>query len=414
MLETPETIRSRVKAAVDRAELESMMIELINIPSPTGNEGELGHYLAERFARLGMKVELQEIEAGRNNVICKLGEQAQVSTVMFNGHMDTSVPRGTVRAWKEGDWIFGPGASNMKSAFPAYYMAIKAIQKAGIKLAGSVLVTAVVGEIEGAPVDEFRGSKGGGIGSMLLAQRGIAADYCIIGEPTGMRVQIGNLGYALAKFATKGKRAHMRERELGISAIDNAIKLKQAIEEWEIRYQESHPHPFMKPRLNVGAMVGGNPHAPGGVPTLCNIYMSIGVLPGQKPADLLRELSQSVSHLKDEEGNPLASVDIFWFRRGYELPLEHKFATTLEAVHKDVLGIPSVFPEPYRFCVSSDCAFFYENGIPSLTYGPGGINRKGQYTNFDYVAEAEPISLKNLEECSKVYALTLLELCGVA
>jgi hypothetical protein len=85
MLETPETIRSRVKAAVDRAELESMMMELINIPSPTGNEGELGHYLAGRFASLGMKVEFQEIEAGRNNIICKLGEQTPVSTVMFNG-----------------------------------------------------------------------------------------------------------------------------------------------------------------------------------------------------------------------------------------------------------------------------------------------------------------------------------------
>lgn len=409
-----EIVKAKVKDAADRDELAEMVTEMVNIPSPSGSEAEMARYLAQRFGGLGMTVQFQEVEPGRSNVICRSDDRA-VSAVMFNGHMDTSAGGGPARARREGDWIFGPGASNMKSAFAAYYMAIKMIQKAGVRLGRGVAVTAVVGEIERAPVDGYQGVgyRAGGTGSMLLAHRGIAADYCIVGEPTGLRVQIGNLGYALVRFGARGKRAHMREKHLGQSAIDNAIKIKDAIEGWEQAYQEAHPHPFMKPRLNVGGIVGGNPYAPGSVPTACSLYMSIGVLPGQRVADLVKEITQAVDHLKDPTGERLAAVDLFWFRRGFELPKDHVLVRTMENAHMEVFGASSVFPEPYRFCVSSDCGFFYENGIASLTYGPGGINRSGQFTNYDEAAGTEPISLANLAACSQVYALTLLELCGV-
>lgn len=414
MSKVSELIKAKVKDSVNRDELAEMITEMINIPSPSGSEAEMARYLAQRFGSLGMTVQFQEVEAGRSNVICRTSNQ-HVPRVMFNGHMDTQAGGGAAQARREGDWIFGPGASNMKSAFAAYYMAIKMIQGAGVRLGGAVAVTAVAGEIERAPVDGYQGSgfRAGGTGSMLLAHRGIAADYCIIGEPTGLRVQIGNLGYALVRFGTTGKRAHMREKELGVSAIDNAIKIKEAIERWEGKYQELHPHPFMKPRLNVGGIVGGNPYAPGSMATACSLYMSIGVMPGQPVADLVKELTEAVGHVKDGDGKRLATVDLFWFRRGFELPKDHELVQTMENAHKDVLGAPSVFPEPYRFCVSSDCGFFYENGIPSLTYGPGGINRSGQFTNHDDAAGTEPISLANLEACSKVYAIALLSLCGV-
>jgi acetylornithine deacetylase/succinyl-diaminopimelate desuccinylase-like protein len=410
-----EQIKVKVKDSVDRNELAEMMTEMVNIPSPSGSEAEMTRYLAQRFGSLGMSVEFQEVESGRSNLICRSSDRG-VPKVMFNGHMDTSRGGGAAQARREGDWIFGPGASNMKPAFAAYYMAIKMIQKAAIRLGGGVAVTAVVGEIEGAPVDGYQGPgfRAGGIGSMLLAHRGVAADYCIIGEPTGLRVQIGTLGYALVRFGTKGKRAHLREKHLGVSAIDKAIKIKEAIERWEENYQEMHPHPFMKPRLNVGAIAGGNPHNPGSVPTACSLYMSIGIMPGQGVPDLLKELTQATDHLRDSDGERSATVDLFWFRRGFELAKDHELVRTMEKAHLEVLGAPSVFPDPYRFCVSSDCGYFCENGIPSLTYGPGGINRSAQFTNYDEAAGTEPLSLANLEACSKVYALALLDLCGVA
>ena len=408
----PDVIKAKVRDGVDRDELEEMVTEMVNIPSPSGNECEMGRYLAQKFAGLDMLVEFQEVESGRNNVICRSSDE-DVPKVMFNGHMDTSGR--IVQATTDGDWTYGTGASNMKSAFAAYYMAIKMIKKAGVRLGGTVAVTAVVGEIEGAPVDGYQGARfrAGGTGSMVLAHRGIAAEHCIIGEPTGLRVQIGNLGYAQVRFGIKGKRAHVREKHLGVSAIDNAIKIKEAIENWEEKYQEMHPHPFMKPRLTVGGIVGGDPSSPGRVPSACSLYMYIGVIPGQPVTDLLKELTQVVDYLKDTEGKRLATVDLFWFRRGFELSKDHELVHTVENAHTAVFGTAAVYPDPYRFCVSSDGGFFYENGIPSLLYGPGGITPSGQFTNFDDASGTEPINLVNLAGCSQVYALALLELCGV-
>jgi acetylornithine deacetylase len=46
------------------------------------------------------------------------------------------------------DRIYGRGLVNMKAAFPCYIEAVAAIQKAGVKLKGDLIIAGVVGEIE--------------------------------------------------------------------------------------------------------------------------------------------------------------------------------------------------------------------------------------------------------------------------
>ena len=54
---------------LDRDDLTQMVVDLVNIPSPTGGEQGVAEYLATRFADIGLQVQLQEVETGRNNVI---------------------------------------------------------------------------------------------------------------------------------------------------------------------------------------------------------------------------------------------------------------------------------------------------------------------------------------------------------
>ncbi len=76
---------------------------------------------------------------------------------MFNGHMDTSYSgrepwlagRGfRPEARVEGDYLFGLGISNMKGALACYVEAVRALQDAGVRLSGDVMIAAVFGEIE--------------------------------------------------------------------------------------------------------------------------------------------------------------------------------------------------------------------------------------------------------------------------
>src|SRR5215207_1340150 len=131
-----DRLREQLDARIDRDELKRLLLEMVNIPSPTGHEAALAQYLGECFATLDMDIKYQEMEPGRPNMVATLKGTGGGPSLMFNGHMDTSTVAGeaglqlghTDRAGMlDDDWIYGHGSSNMKSAFPAYYGAIKAL-----------------------------------------------------------------------------------------------------------------------------------------------------------------------------------------------------------------------------------------------------------------------------------------------
>lgn len=164
------TIDPEVGRAIDaglddalREELVEMTRALVEIPSPTGEEGALAGYVAERFAELGLATELQEVEPGRNNVVARWAGTGNGPSLLFNGHFDTGVsgreeglpfglrPKATI---VDDDWIYGLGVSNMKVAFACYLGAIRLLQRAGLRPSGDLLVAGVVGETEKAPINQ--------------------------------------------------------------------------------------------------------------------------------------------------------------------------------------------------------------------------------------------------------------------
>src|SRR5687768_18091830 len=58
------------------------------VPGARG-EGEIADAVARHLRRLGMDVEMQEVEAGRPNVIGVIEGRAAGPTLMFCGHLDT-------------------------------------------------------------------------------------------------------------------------------------------------------------------------------------------------------------------------------------------------------------------------------------------------------------------------------------
>ena len=66
---TMDALQEQVLSYLDKEELVQMTKDVVNIDSPTGGEEAIGNYLATRFADLGLPVQKQEVEPGRNNVI---------------------------------------------------------------------------------------------------------------------------------------------------------------------------------------------------------------------------------------------------------------------------------------------------------------------------------------------------------
>lgn len=394
-------------------EAVEMMKDLINMHSPTGHEAEVSDYLASRFAGLGLKVHQQEVEPERNNVIGTWKGGDAVESLMFLGHMDHAPGVGVPDAqWVDDEWLSGIGASNMKSAFVAYYMATKLLMDAGFQPKGDIYLAGVVGEIEGAPIGDHQGAecRGGGFGARYLASHGYVPDFVLNGEPTGLRVQIANGGYIFFRLTTRGVTQHASYRQFGVDAIEKMESVLPRVREWEAEYQAKFKHDLVVPRVNIGAIEGGVPKNPPLVANFCHAYVDVMLVPGTNVLEVKHEIQRLVRRLNDSDPDLGLEMELYMTSRGYEVPYDAPIATTARNAHRLVTGGDPDEPEPARFGVSSDNWVFSEMGAEGITYGPAGKSRvlPGEYAAYD-PEFGEVVNVKDLVTCSRVYALTVLD-----
>ena len=185
-----------IDVTIDAERLVDLAIRAVSTPSFTGDEQAMAALMRDTLASLGLQVQMQEIEPGRSNVLATWPGAGGGETLMFNGHLDTSysgrepwlagIPGFQPQGFVEDGRIYGLGISNMKGALCAYVGAVHALQEAGVRLRGDVMIAAVAGEIEKTQWGDAQGAeyRGYAAGSRYLVSHGGVADMCILGEPT--------------------------------------------------------------------------------------------------------------------------------------------------------------------------------------------------------------------------------------
>src|SRR5918992_1853046 len=398
----------QVLEQVDRQRIVEIACKLADTVSITGEEKEVAEYLGSEFERLGMQVEYQEVEEGRPNVIGTLKGSGGGATLMFCAHMDHfDNPQETV---VEEDRIYGRGLVNMKAAFPCYIEAIAALQKANVKLKGDLIVSGVVGEIEKAPIGRFQGKtyRGAGVGARFLMDHGVMADMCIIGEPTGLQLQIGNAGLIWARVSVDGKATKF---------VVAACKIAQALQDWEKEYQRKYPHKFMLPTVQIGAIEGGNPFKPGTRPTT-EIFVVVKMLPGAVPLAIKRDIEQVCERVRKREPDIFdIRVDLYLTTPGYEISKREYVVKAVEQAHRTVFNQPVPYAKPIRYGITSDGARIAAYGVPAITYGPGFGTHLVDPTETKAGAEWDSptgirrgVGIENMVNCTKVYAMAALDI----
>jgi len=174
--------------------------QLINIPSLTGSEGELGKYLASHLSGDGYRVELQEVEPGRFNVVAFAGSDAKL---VFCTHIDTVPPFLPLR--DDDDFIYGRGACDTKGIIAAMLEAARRLRASGLS---SFACLFVVGE-------EVNGA-----GARAANALPWSSEFVIVGEPTQNLLARAQKGTLNANLTFQGKAAHSGYPDEGLSAIE--------------------------------------------------------------------------------------------------------------------------------------------------------------------------------------------------
>jgi acetylornithine deacetylase len=407
-------LAEQILAQVDEQEIVKMACDVVNIPSPTGEELGMAHYMRRTFEAMGLTVSWQEVEAGRPNVIGRLEGQQAGKSLMFNGHMDTSntgrEPFLTGDGYKpsaviRNGFIYGLGIYNMKGALVCYTHAVKALQAAGVKLAGDVIIAAVVGEIEKSQWgDEFIGReyRGYGAGSHYLVSHGVVPDMCILGEPTDLQIILGHYGSLWARLSTHGAYRHtgFTMGRQGENSVHRMHQVMGDVLEWMTGWEKSAAYGDKPGVVNLGCIRGGHPWRASRSPERTDLFLDVRVPPTMPMSAARRELQRLVGKLRERYPDYGIEFETFVSAPGAEISPEHEMIKAIEANHKQVLG-----EAPQRGTVvwSSDASVLTRYGIETVNYGPSSGPRD---------AEGEKVSIQTLVDITKIYALTAAQLCG--
>ena len=415
-------LAARAIEHIDRERLVKLVMDLVNIPSPTGEEEEVARLLHGILGDAGFDAVLQPIGDSRYNAIGRMQGQGGGKSLMFNGHLDTSfgpeqAHRGLGYQCKatlvDDEWIYGMGSFNMKSAMGTYIVATEAIRKAGIKLAGDVVIAGVAGEIEKAPVDDFEGRQyqGYGVGTKYAITHGAVADFCILGEPTNMMLIPRHCGTTWLRITVPGRLIHTAWSDADANAINKARKILNAIHDWMPDYCQRNRVGDFQPRVNVSAIEGGWPWRGARTPDNCRIYMDVRTLPEALPVQAYNEVRELVAQLvKANEELAGVKVEVFLSAPGTSVPDDHELVRTIVSAHADQLGeAPKMGMETWY----SDAAHMNRYGIPTVNYGSAGRIRKTDGGGFS-TAQGEAVHIGDMLDIIKVYIQSMLMLCGTA
>ena len=209
--------------------------QLIDIPSVTGDEKGVGEFLSSFLKHLGYKVELQEVEKDRFNVIASTGAPPRV---VFSTHMDTVPPH--IAASENEKLIFGRGSCDAKGIIAAQITAAELIRAQGVNEIGLLFT-----------VDEEAGSEGARLANSLpLASE---CEYLINGEPTDNRLATATKGSLRLTLKTKGRAAHSAYPEEGDSAIEKLLDVLEGMR----RCQWPGDALLGETTCNIGVITGG-------------------------------------------------------------------------------------------------------------------------------------------------------------
>jgi acetylornithine deacetylase/succinyl-diaminopimelate desuccinylase-like protein len=371
-----------VAREVDRARLEETTLELVSVPSPTGDTAEVSALYAELLGEAGMEVELLQDFPFTPTVVGRLAGGEPGPTVVLNGHLDTvPIPHDPPRV--EGGSVVGRGSADMKGALAAAAEAVRVLGSGG-SFPGELVVVAI--GLHEAPT-----GRGEDL-AHLLRERAFRADYAVVCELGGHALPVAHMGQAT--FEVEARREGMATHELQTPPgtphpIHAAARVVEAL---RARTDElaAVEHPWVGAETYfVGEAHGGdfyNRH-----PASCRLVGTRRWAPGTTFAAVEQEFRRLLAGLEEETGCALA-LDLRLVRDAYEIDPEHRLVRELRGAYADVTG--RELPLTGVKVVADGALFQAVGGIPAVYHGPVGAGAH---------ADVESVPVDELARAARVY-----------
>jgi acetylornithine deacetylase/succinyl-diaminopimelate desuccinylase-like protein len=259
-----------------------LLQDLVAIPSvnPHGDPGTdrigeqaMGEYVADFLRNLGADLSLDQVEAGRPNVVATFEPKKAEAHLAFAPHLDTvSVVGMTVAPFdpviRDGK-LFGRGSTDTKGPMAAALWAVREWAQSSAHAKSRIRWTFL----------GLMGEEAGNDGAHAMAKKKFSSDLTLVLEPTSLGVVTAHKGALWLEILTAGIACHGSTPERGHNAIYDMRQVLEVIEKKMIPDMARHSHAKLGPStLNVGTISGGS--KVNIVPDACRIEVDCRVVPG--------------------------------------------------------------------------------------------------------------------------------------
>jgi len=412
---TDEAILGAVAEGAD--EMEALLGDLVRAPTVFGEEAAGQAVMRRAFAALGLEPVDVPLDpealraspaaspfswdvAGKSSVIARVPPAGTGGhSLILNGHVDvvSAAPESlwTVEPWqpgRDGEWLSGRGAGDMKAGLAAIVGAIAGLRRLGLAPCAPVELQSVVEEE----------CTGNGAAACVIA--GSRADAAILTEPTALQIWNAQVGVLWFSVRVAGRPAHAAYATTGDNAIEATYPIVQALRALEAELNASPPPPFDAVEhpinLNVGTIRGGD--WPSTVAGECVTECRLALYPGERVETLRRRVEETVAAAaRDGAFGVEVGYDGFACE-GYEVP----GGPLIDRLGDAATRVTGARPRLEASTATTDARTFALHGdTPAVCFGP----RAESIHSMD-----ERVHLPSMVQTAQALALFVRDWCGLS
>ncbi len=367
---------------MDTLELSKQLIKMHRYDGSEG-KAEAADFIANYMEKGGLHVEKITSNGIVNVVGSTKGRKKNSRKIILNGHYDTVPPsdQWTVNPFdpvvKNGE-LWGLGSCDMTANLAAMINA--AIEVSKQNLQGEVVLVAVGDE-----------ETGGANGTKATIEKGVIADYCVIGEPTTMRLATGHKARIHMELTAEGKGGHAAYPTEGKNAIHEMSRaIAKLADEYEHKTYD-HETIFKQPTMNATLISGGT--AENVVPFQCKAILDFRIPPTFDGKKFVEEIEKKLPEQVTVSGKEIGL--------GWTSDEKSPFIKTAAIVLEGVTG--KKITEYMHKLGASDARFYSNACIPTINVGAGQMKL--------HVPD-EKIEWKQVEQAEKFYSEIAKKMVG--
>ncbi len=416
----PDEIIDRVLDAVDTRQVIDLTADLVRInsvwdPAAGTSEQPAAQHVADWAQARGFDVRMDEVAPGRPNVIVTWQAEGAGRTLMFEGHTDVVTP-GDLAAWHYDPFgaqivkrrMYGRGTNDTKGNLAAMLIAMAALKRSGVQLAGTI--------IGGVLCDEEDRM----LGVQDFIKRGHAdkVTAAVICEPQDGLICTTQKGALRARFTVTGRMSHGAMPLSGLNtapAVAALINALHTLEEQAAKDPGRDEHlgwPSFTPTVIQAPATGASQLNV--MPREAMVLVDIRTIPGQSHPDIINRLNRLATKIEEKTRRAYEQYDqLLGLDRNRNLKVAVEIITdrpctltdrddpVVQASHRASVEVTGKQPVYAGVPGATDGTFLWAlKNIPIVTMGAGDRQVPHQVDEW--------VDLNQLVETAKIYALTAL------